>query len=91
MEEAELSSIRLATRWATAGLGQFAEQAGMPLRPLPIGRPKKRKTVPKDNGKARGMAEKRVTVPNGTAGVFGVAAEVPVRVERVQVARNARG
>ncbi len=62
-DEAELSSIRLAThrgRPLASGslLSKLARRLGRRLRPLPIGRPKKRETPPKGNAKESRNAEK---------------------------------
>ena len=71
--EAELSSIRLAThRGRPPGSDSLLSKLERRLRPLPIGRPKKRETGPRGNAKESGKAEKQVTVPNGTAVRFRV-------------------
>ncbi len=62
-EEAELSSIRLATHRgrplaSDSLLSKLERRLGRRLRPLPIGRPKKRETAPKGNAKESRKAEK---------------------------------
>ena len=62
-DEAELSSIRLATHRgrplaSDSSLSKLERRLGRRLRPLPIGRPKKRETAPKGNAKESRKTEK---------------------------------
>ena len=62
-DEAELSSIRLATHrgrplGSDSFLSKLERRLGRRLRPLPIGRPKNRETAQKGNAKKRRKAEK---------------------------------